>query len=61
MQTHWVMQKATELIDKLPYAPPEAEAEKLGVFLCNVDHKALLVTLAATPLDGKVDTWPHTR
>lgn len=55
------MQKATELIDKLPYAPPEAEAEKLGVFLCNVDHKALLVTLTATPLDGKVDTWPHTR
>ena len=61
MQTHWVMQKAKELIDKLPYAPPEAKAEKLRVFLCNVEPKALLVALAATPLDGKADTWPHTR
>lgn len=61
MVTHCVILEAEALIDTLPHAPPEARTERLCVTLGNEDPEALVVTLAATPLDGKADTWAHTR
>ena len=56
-----VDEEAKEIIDTLPYVPPKVKAEKLGVTLCNVDAKALVVTLTLTLPDEKVDTKAHTR